>query len=245
MGLREVVVPGMAWVTGDGGRIRFWKDSWLLKEPLSELSMVEIPEERLEERVCDLWQTGTGWIHEIIEPYMSEENRLRLASVVIDEVTGVRDRMSWGESKDGLFTVKSAYTFLMRNTEPRPNMEALYRRVWSVINPERVRVFLWLVTHQVIMTSMECKRRHLSDNSVCPLCKGGDETILHVLRDCPAAAGLWTRLVPINRQPRFFTLTLLEWLFEERTRLGRFMAHALRSNSLVVLEMEVWLRVWR
>lgn len=214
MGLCEVVIPGMAWVTGDGGRIRLWRDRWLLKEPLSELSTVEVPEERLEERVHDLWQTGTCWIQEIIEPYMSEMNRLRLASVVLDEVTGARDRMSWGESKDGLFTVKSAYTFLTRNTVPRPNMEALYRRVWSVINPERVRVFLWLVTHQVIMTNMERKRRHLSENSVCPLCKGGDETILHVLRECPAAAGLWIRLVPRSKHQRFFTLPLLEWLFE-------------------------------
>ena len=53
-------------------------------------------------------------------------NRLRLASVVIDDVTGARDRMSWGGSKDGLFFVNSAYAFLTRDAEPRPNMEALY-----------------------------------------------------------------------------------------------------------------------
>lgn len=93
-------------------------------------------------------------------------NRQRLASVVIDDVTGARDRMSWEESKDGLLFVKSAYAFLTRDAEPRQNMKALYHRVWCVISPERDRVFLWLVTHQAIMTNMECKCRHLSENSV-------------------------------------------------------------------------------
>ena len=214
MGLREVVVPGMAWVLGDGSRIRFWKDNWLVNEPLAMLSMVDIPEERMEVRVREVWQTGSGWLQEEIAPYMSMSDRLRLASVVIDEVTGARDRMSWGRSKDGVFTVKSAYAFLISNMVPQPNMEALYQRVWSVMTPERVRVFLWLVTHQVIMTNVERKRRHLSETSVCPLCKGGDETILHVLRDCPAAVGLWTRLLPPSRQQHFFQLPLLPWLFE-------------------------------
>lgn len=54
MGLREVVVPGMAWVLGDGSRIRFWKDNWLVNEPLAMLSMVNIPEERMEVRVREV-----------------------------------------------------------------------------------------------------------------------------------------------------------------------------------------------
>ncbi|XP_013607689.1 PREDICTED: uncharacterized protein LOC106314355 [Brassica oleracea var. oleracea] len=137
LGLREVVVPGLAWVLGDGRRVRFWKDNWLLNEPLSELSTVDISEEMVEVRARDLWQTGTGWQTHIIEPYMSMPNRLRLASVVIDDVTGARDRMSWGGSKDGLFSVNSAYAFLTRDAEPRPNMEALYQWVWRVTTPER------------------------------------------------------------------------------------------------------------
>ena len=208
-----MVVPGMAWVLGDGCRIRFWKDNWLVNEPLAMLSMGDILEERLEVRVREVWKTGTGWVQEEIAPYMSMSNRLRLASVVIDEVTGARDRMSCGESKDGVFTVNSAYAFLTSNMVPRPNMEALYQRVWSVMTPERVCVFLWLVTHQVIMTNVERKRRHLSETSECPLCKGGDETILHVLRDCPAAAELWTRLLPPSRQQRFFQLPLFTMAF--------------------------------
>ena len=72
--------------------VHFWKDNWLLNEPLHELSMVHISEPVSEARACDLWQNGTGLLLLVIEPYMSLHNRLRLASVVIDDVTGARDR---------------------------------------------------------------------------------------------------------------------------------------------------------
>ena len=169
MGIREVVAPGVSWILGDGRRVRFWRDKWLLNESLDALSLVDIPEEIAEAKTRDLWQHGIGWILQQIELYTSLQNRLRLASLVIDDVTGARDRMSWGEAKGGLFSVKSAYAFLTKYEVPRPNMEDLYSRVWRVMAPERVRVFLWLVTHQVIMTNMERKRRHISENGICPL----------------------------------------------------------------------------
>lgn len=68
------------------------------------------------------------------------------------------------------------------------------------------------------MTNMERKRMHLSENSVCQLCKNGEETILHALRDCLAAAGLWARIVIPSRRQRFFKVPLLEWLYENLAR---------------------------
>lgn len=144
MGLREVVVPGLSWVLGDGRRVCFWKDNWLVNEPLAELSMVDVPDDIVELRARDLWQSGNGWLLQLIEPYMSTENCLRLAAVVVDDVTGARDRMSWGGSKDGSFTVTTAYAFLTQSAELRPNMEEFYNLVWRVTAPERVRIFLWL-----------------------------------------------------------------------------------------------------
>ncbi|PKI63024.1 hypothetical protein CRG98_016663 [Punica granatum] len=46
----------------------------------------------------------------------------------------------------------------------------------------------------------------------CPHCESGAESTLHVLRDCPLAKQVWSRLVPIDAQPEFFTIDLLDWL---------------------------------
>lgn len=62
------------------------------------------------------------------------------------------------------------------------------------------------------MTNLERFRRHLSNSSTCSVCNGGVETIMHVLRDCPAMAGVWERIVPWERRNGFFEASLLEWL---------------------------------
>ncbi|CAN1179373.1 Putative ribonuclease H protein At1g65750 [Linum perenne] len=41
---------------------------------------------------------------------------------------------------------------------------------------------------------MERVCRHLADSSVCPRCGAQDETVCHVLRDCPIAVGVWREL---------------------------------------------------
>jgi len=88
-----------------------------------------------------------------------------------------------------------------------------YKRVWEVVVPERVRLFLWLGMQQVLMTNAERRRRHLSDSDICQICKGAEKTIIHILRDCPAMEGIWIRLVPAGKRREFFTQSLLEWLF--------------------------------
>ncbi|CAA7018343.1 unnamed protein product [Microthlaspi erraticum] len=213
-GLKEAVLPGQRWVVGDGSTIRFWTDKWLSGVSLSEKATSALPANYEGFVAKDLWIPGRGWRFDQILPYVSENTGLELWSIVVDCVTGAKDRLSWGGSAEGKFTVKSAYSLLTLNESPRQNMEQFWKRVWRVKAPERVRVFLWLVCKQAIMTNVERKRRHLCDSDVCSVCCGGFETILHVLRDCPAMAGIWQRIVPARERSEFFSQSLLVWLFQ-------------------------------
>ncbi|CAA7049015.1 unnamed protein product [Microthlaspi erraticum] len=71
------------------------------------------------------------------------------------------------------------------------------------------------------MTNVERHRRHLSISGVCQVCKGGEETIIHILRDCPAMEGIWRRLVPISKRQEFFSQTLLAWIYSNLGDEGR------------------------
>jgi len=64
------------------------------------------------------------------------------------------------------------------------------------------------------MTNAEIYRRHLSGTDVCQVCKGGIETIIHLLRDCPAMEGIWSRIVPATKRHAFFSMSLLEWIYQ-------------------------------
>ncbi|CAA7059955.1 unnamed protein product [Microthlaspi erraticum] len=96
-------------------------------------------------------------------------------------------------------------------------MAGFFTRAWRVAVPERVRVFLWLVINQALMTNAERHRRHLSDTNLCQVCRSGEETIIHILRDCPAMEGIWRRIVPRRKRREFFEAPLLSWLY---TNLG-------------------------
>lgn len=121
-GLRETVIPGLNWVLGDGKTVRFWKDKWLIDRPMEEVITGVLTPMDLERRVCELWTNEGGWILNRIDPYLQDIHRLRLRSVVVDTITGAKDRLSWGATEDGKFTVSSAYVALTRGDVPRPNL---------------------------------------------------------------------------------------------------------------------------
>ena len=165
-----------------------------------------------------------------------------------DHVTGAKDRVAWKGTNNGSFSVKSAYRLLTSVVSPRQNMERFYQRIWTVVAPERVRCFLWLAGQQVIMTNCERYRRHLGATNTCEVCKGAPETVLHVLRDCPAMEGIWNRVVPMGKRQTFFTQSLLQWLF---TNLGdnqmvgeSTWSTFFCSNGMVGVEMEVRKFFW-
>lgn len=213
LGLQEVVLRGQSWVLGNGRKIKFWSDRWLWEKPLCEIASGVIPESFAELTARDMWVEGIGWDLSRIIPFVTTNQRLDLAAVVLDNVTGAADRLSWEETHDGLFSVKSAYKLLTRDAAPKQNMGRFYNRIWSVMAPERVRAFLWLVGNQAIMSNAERYKRHLSETEVCQVCKGGIETTTHILRDCPAMLGIWNRLVPPRKKQLFFSQSLLEWIY--------------------------------
>ncbi|KAG7576302.1 Ribonuclease H domain [Arabidopsis thaliana x Arabidopsis arenosa] len=213
VGLREVVSRGIGWVPGDGKTIRFWTDRWVLGEPLRERVIAQLPEEEIGKRVEAYWTVGIGWDTAALSQYLSVSDLQRLNAVVVKGVPFLADQLSWQETTNGVFSVRSAYALLKQENEQVPCMERFFKQVWAVKAPERVRVFIWLVTHQVIMTNMERMRRHIGESAICQVCKGAEESIIHVLRDCPAMAGIWVRFIPQRERQAFFNKSLLEWLF--------------------------------
>ncbi|CAA7053633.1 unnamed protein product [Microthlaspi erraticum] len=213
LGIRDVLQPGHTWAMGDGRNMLFWTDKWLLGNALRDVEGAVVPEALLGLTASDLWIDGVGWDLTQIAPHVSENTKLELAAVVVNRVSGKQDKMAWGGTPDGRFTVSSAYRFLVRDGTPRQDMSQFFRRVWRVTAPERVRVFMWLLGNHGIMTNQERFRWHISDTKICQVCKAGIESSLYILRDCPAMSGIWERIVPREKRQAFFTMPLLEWLF--------------------------------
>lgn len=108
---------------------------------------VVLPDGYEKMRVKDLWRSGSGGDFTNILPYIPEKVKLQIMIVVLDEITGATDRISWGDNENGSFTVKSAYACLTRNNAPKHSMGNFFDKIWQVKAPEWVHLFIWLVSH--------------------------------------------------------------------------------------------------
>ena len=65
-----------------------------------------------------------------------------------------------------------------------------YKHVWNVKVPLRVKVFMWFVHKQVILTKDNLVKRNWTGSTRCSFCDR-DENIKHLFFDCPLAKVLW------------------------------------------------------
>lgn len=124
--------------------------------------------------------------------------------------SGPEDGIVWACTTEGTFSVATAYTYIT-NT-PSDFHAGLAKAIWRWKGPERVRLFLWHVARDSLLTNEKRERRGLSDNLLCPICNQRVESLLHVLRYCNQARVVWQQLSPRRMSALFFSSDHVQWL---------------------------------
>ncbi|KAK9041873.1 hypothetical protein V6N11_016962 [Hibiscus sabdariffa] len=87
----------------------------------------------------------------------------------------------WRWTAKRAFTTKSAYVALGDSSTPN---SSVWRVLWKVSVPQRVRTFLWLTVH---------------------------DDVLHVLRDCIRARTVWRQVIHESKWEEFMSLSSYDW----------------------------------
>ncbi|PKI31543.1 hypothetical protein CRG98_048066, partial [Punica granatum] len=154
------------------------------------------------------------WNCERIASWLNNSSLLRIASVVASASSVHRDDVPfWRLAPSRNYTVASAYKLLTVGSGT-DHYSKLWKNIWRWEGPQRIRFFLWRFAGESLLTNEARYRKSLCDTPSCPHCESGAESTLHVSRDCVLAKQIWSRLVPIDAQPEFFTLDLLDWLWQ-------------------------------
>ncbi|KAK9029784.1 hypothetical protein V6N11_026886 [Hibiscus sabdariffa] len=101
-----------------------------------------------------------------------------------------------------IFELKSAYLRLAGSHWPP--RQSIWKLIWRLAVPQRVRLFLWLAFQQRLMTNATRYCRNLATSPTCPLCRSMPETVLHTLRDCAEVRHLWSQVLPETVKRSFF-----------------------------------------
>ena len=189
---RDIVLAGSKWKVGSGALINIFGHQWLPRPP------------------C-LCKDGPGLmkVRELVDLETGQWDRAKLAywfePHTCADILSIpmpnrqpNDTLVWKENKANVFSVKSAYMVALRVLHPsfgdHSNAIAdgkLWKAVWSLNAPPKVRTFLWRACSNILPTrdNLHTKRVHVA--STCSVCNQQAETGVHILWECPFARNVW------------------------------------------------------
>ena len=203
MAAKETIEVGSKWLIGNGRKVNIWCDRWL---PLADSFKVLSPQGHNTE-VVKVAQLIDGvirtWKAELIKETFLPHKADSILSIPLSPRLPEDSRV-WAWSKNGFFTVRSAYRVslkLLKTSTPRTNGDSsnkakeaqFWKGLWKIDYPNKIKHFLWRVCREILPTNYHLAARKMSSNDRCGFC-GEYESSGHTLWDCKVAAEVWKEM---------------------------------------------------
>ncbi|KAL4308447.1 hypothetical protein GQ457_01G035130 [Hibiscus cannabinus] len=101
----------------------------------------------------------------------------------------------------GALSDKMEVKFRLRGT--RQSGDGLWKIIARFNGLPRIRLFLWIVVHDQLLTNIKRVRRHMVDDMFCDVRGFEVESIDHLVHKCPTATSLW---IALHRNMHVFSL---------------------------------------
>eukprot|EP00253_Pinus_taeda_P002816 PITA_02816 len=144
-----------------------------------------------------LWDDSWKWKR--IDHILRGEEYEATRSQLVDEfkkrqilIAAGADILRWGYEEKGIFLAREAYKII---TKDKITKDKIWDRIWSPSLWPKVSTFLWLLSHNRILTWDNLRKRSFSGPSICPNCKQAEETANHLLQMCPWGRKLWGKAI--------------------------------------------------
>jgi hypothetical protein len=106
---------------------------------------------------------------------------------------GRKDLLIWRGSSTGEFTVRSAYHMKKDCIEAYEGdcsfslkSHTLWKSIWGLQIPNSIKMFLWWAYQNILPVKDNLNKRGLDLDPFCMFCKSEQETIMHILWECPS-----------------------------------------------------------
>lgn len=141
--------------------------------------------------------TNSKWIEEKVRECFEEEDAEAILTIPLSE-RRPPDKLIWRVTKNGKFTVRSAYhlaisKFSKRGTDiPSTSTDnKIWKTLRSINVPPSTRHFLWRACTNALPTKEGLCKRGIDVNPLCEMCGEEVETLKHTLLLCPVAIHSW------------------------------------------------------
>ncbi|KAJ4790934.1 RNA-directed DNA polymerase (reverse transcriptase)-related family protein [Rhynchospora pubera] len=126
--------------------------------------------------------------------------------------------LSWRWTNSGCYTSACAYFALADPGVRSP----YYLKLWKLKAPPRVKIFLWLLLQDMLLTQQNLLIRNWLANEGCPCCLARPlESAIHLFLHCPFAIAIWNRVRSLyNLQALIFNEDLPAFWLQNRPATG-------------------------
>lgn len=138
-----------------------------------------------------------------------------------------------------MFSINPAYNFSTEYVEGLDNN--LWKVIWGLKVPNRMRMFLWLVIHEKLMCNVERMKRGFAMVAECNVCPVVLEDVEHILRHCSEASQVWQRLLSSHELLKQQHLSFHDWF---RHNIGRKVSCEIKLDWQVIFIFTLWW-LWR
>jgi hypothetical protein len=177
-----LLAKGLVWRVGDGTKVDIWQSDWIPREgavrPLGHKCLTD--KTTVPELLCD---QSSRWDEEKLQEIFHDFDVRDIKKVHVGGA-GCDDYHAWNWTKNGLFSIKSAYHLCMKlkkatsgGVGSSSSVEAHkgWLSLWSAPVPGKVTIHVWRLVKNGLAVGSELEHRHIKAGVWCIAC-GREET---------------------------------------------------------------------
>ncbi|KAJ1386893.1 Reverse transcriptase zinc-binding domain [Sesbania bispinosa] len=145
--------------------------------------------------VADFIDASRGhWKVDMIRSFFSAADVNRILSIHLSRLDR-EDSLIWKLSKDGRYSVKSAYYHITENMVDNSHykVQGDWKTLWKLKVPNCVKLFLWRLLRGCLPTRMNLQRKGVSCPATCAFCESALENEWHVFFGCMNNIACWQK----------------------------------------------------
>jgi hypothetical protein len=125
------------------------------------------------------------------------------------------DAFIWASNKNGAYTTKSGYAWLLShsNTIAHGQTSSSSSWIWKLKSSEKHKFLFWLACENFVLTLLLLNNWHMASSDLFSHCGLEDESFLHCVRDCNFPRIIWNH-VGFNDANFFADMEVSHWLKE-------------------------------
>jgi len=185
--VKHIYLKGRKIKVKNGKGTSFWVDAWLEKKPLCVLHPVlyDLCTDKNISTYQFLLRHGQLGFTRWLTPLLFAEWLGIINDVYQYPFENSRDISLWDWNKNNTFSSKSVYEALTKE-----NSRKRFKHIWKAKLPYKIKIFMWLVENDAILTKDNLLRRHWVGDPTCSFCHD-TESIEHLFFHCPIAKIIW------------------------------------------------------